>query len=222
MLKKILLGLAGVATLAVLIVGGINRTAAKTSDEYGTGSRSGRGQNAQSEVVYNLDEKFSGGNGSETGQGRGRSTGSENIVGVSAQAAAAVRGNGQGRSGGSTGSGGNGGGSRQAGATGEPLALAEEQFTELTTLQGSVASVDLADEVLINVDGGQIVLEGRSLSFAVSQGFTAQAGDEMVLTGFYDGEDFEVVQLTNQTSQQVIQLRESSGRPLWAGGGRIG
>ena len=178
MLKKIIVGLVSVGTLAVLIVGGVNRTIAKTTDEYGTGNRSGGGQNIRSEST--VDAIDAGG----TGQGR------------------------------------RAGGNRQAEAGSEPLVLAEEQFTELVTLQGSIASVDLAEAVLINTESGQIVLEGRALSFAVSQGFTAQEGDEMLLAGFYEGTDFEIVQLTNQTSQQVIQLREASGRPLWAGGGR--
>ena len=136
---------------------------------------------------------------------------SENAVSVSPQNAIDARGTGQGR---------RAGGNRQAETGSEPLVLAEEQFSDLVSLQGSITSVDLAEAVLINTESGQIVLEGRALSFAVSQGFTAQEGDEVLVSGFYEGEDFEIVQLNNQTSQQIIQLREPSGRPLWAGGGR--
>ena len=211
MLKKIVIGLVSVGTLAVLIVGGVNRTIAKTSDEYGTGERSGGGQKSLSGIANDLHTQYLGGNGSKAGSGGGQNSRSENAVGVSPRNAIDADGTGQGR---------RAGGGRQAETGGEPLVLAEEQFSELVTLQGSITGVNLAEAVLINTESGAIVLEGRALSFAVSQGFTAQEGDVVLVSGFYEGEDFEIVQLNNQTSQQIIQLREPSGRPLWAGGGR--
>ena len=51
------------------------------------------------------------------------------------------------------------------------LNLAAEQFTELVELEGKISSVDLTEDVLIETSDGQIILEGRSLSFAVAQGF---------------------------------------------------
>ena len=49
LLKKIIIGVLSGALLVVLIVGGVNRTMAKTSDELGNEAGAGRGRNAQSE-----------------------------------------------------------------------------------------------------------------------------------------------------------------------------
>ena len=49
-----------------------------------------------------------------------------------------------------------------------------------------------------------------------------EAGDEVSATGFYDGEDFEAGQITNQTAEQTLLLRDEDGRPLWSGRGRRG
>ena len=95
------------------------------------------------------------------------------------------------------------GDSEQVGTNRDPLTLSAEQFTELTELEGTISSVNLYEGVFIDTSNDQIVLEGRSLSFAVAQGFTAQAGNDVLLEGFYEGTDFEIVQITNRTSGQV-------------------
>jgi len=92
--------------------------------------------------------------------------------------------------------------------------------SDLVELEGIIASVDMIEEVLIDTNDGQIVLEGRALSFAVAQGFDAQAGNDVLVEGFYEDAVFEIVQITNQTNGLVTTLREPTGRPLWAGGGR--
>lgn len=210
MLKKIIIGLVSVATLAVLIVGGINRTVAKTSDEYGNEGGAGKGRYAQSGGVNDIQPRSSAENRSEANTGKGRYAESDDVNDLRTQTVEYQGGNGQGR---------RAGRENQTEMSGESLNLAEEQFTGLVELKGSITSVDLAEEVLIDTDGGQIILEGRSLSFAVSQGFNAQMGDEVLLEGFYEGTDFEIVQITNLTSGLVTTLREPIGRPLWAGGG---
>ncbi|MCD4671223.1 MAG: hypothetical protein K8R77_01050 [Anaerolineaceae bacterium] len=210
MLKKIIIGLVSVATLAVLIVGGINRTVAKTADVYGKEDGAGKERYAQSDGVDDIQPRSSAENRSEANTGKGRYAESNDVNDLQTRIAEYQGGNGQGRRAGSE---------NQAEMSGEPLNLAEEQFTGMVELNGSINSVDLTEDVLIDTDGGQIILEGRSLSFAVSQGFNAQMGDEVLLEGFYEGTDFEIVQITNLTSGLVTTLREPTGRPLWAGGG---
>ena len=74
MLKKIIIGLVSVGTLAVLIAGGVNRTIAKTSDEYGTGDRSGGGRNSLSGIANDLHTQTLAGNGSKGGSGGGQNS----------------------------------------------------------------------------------------------------------------------------------------------------
>jgi hypothetical protein len=185
MIKRIIIGLVFAATFAVLVLGGINRTMAKTSDEYGTGSGVGAGQ-GQSERIskeQDLDEEDVARNGNG-GQGRRAD------------------------------------GEQQQGNNGIEVNLADEHFTELIELDGKISGMDLTDAVLIETESGQIALEGRGLSFAVSDGFNALVGDDVQVQGFYEETDFEIVQIVNLTSGLVTTLREPTGRPLWAGGGR--
>lgn len=188
MLKKITIGLVSVIALGVVIVGGINRTVAKTSDVYGSEAGTGKGRLSQS-------SHFDGSQSYSTAEDRGE---------INA-------GNGQGRQ---------GGGRGQEDTVGAQLNLAAEQFTQLVSLEGKISNVDMSEEVLIETSDGQIILEGRALSFAVTQGFDAQAGDDVLLEGFFEDDEFEIVQITNQTNGLVTTLREPTGRPLWAGGGR--
>ena len=208
MLKKIVIGLVSVTALGVLIVGGINRTVAKTSDVYGSETGTGKGRLSQSSHFDGSQSKSTVEDRSEKNAGNGRDIESG---GAQNQTAAYQGGNGQGRQ---------GGGRGQEDTVGTQLNLAAEQFTQLVSLEGKISNVDMSEEVLFDTRNGQIILEGRALSFAVTQGFDAQAGDDVLLEGFYEGEDFEIVQITNQTTGLVTPLREPTGRPLWAGGGR--
>ncbi|NOR83494.1 MAG: hypothetical protein GQ526_08385 [Ardenticatenales bacterium] len=89
-------------------------------------------------------------------------------------------------------------------------------------LQGTVVSVDI-DTLLVELGSGeQVSMENRAWWFALEQGFSVQAGDQVILSGFYEGEDLEVGRIENLTSGQSVLIREQGGRPMWAGGGRRG
>jgi hypothetical protein len=104
---------------------------------------------------------------------------------------------------------------------GVPLVLAEEQFTETETLTGTVQSYD-EYELWVNTDQGNILIDGRSLSFALEAGFTANVSDSVSLYGFYEDGDFEVIRINNLTTGQTTTLRDESGRPGWSSGGNGG
>jgi hypothetical protein len=139
------------------------------------------------------------------GQGRGRSG--------DALTAYTADGNGQGRGGY-----GQGRGNEIGGQAGVGLAPA----TEWVTLQGVVAYVDQNALVTTTGEGGQVTVENRPWQFAQEQGFLAQVGDQVTLTGFYEGSDLEVRQITDSTNGKTVLLRDESGRPGWAGRGRRG
>ena len=111
---------------------------------------------------------------------------------------------------------------RNGGSSGtrEELLLAEEEEHEWTSLAGFVTSLD--DESLwIDVDQeGDLEITGRAWSFILDAGLIFSIGDELELEGFFEDGEFEVSYLVNLTSQENLQIREDSGRPLWSGGAR--
>jgi hypothetical protein len=117
-----------------------------------------------------------------------------------------------------------GGGQGQATAAGDGSGIPqpEAEVDEWLTFDGAVTGVD--DDVLVvqTTSGEEIRVENRAWWFAQDQGFSVQVGDQVRIVGFYEDGDVEVGQLTNLTSGQWVTIREESGRPLWAGGGRRG
>jgi hypothetical protein len=98
----------------------------------------------------------------------------------------------------------------------------QAEVNEWIMLQGVVTSID-ESALIMQLNSGELVtVENRPWWFAQEQGFSAEVGDEIELAGFYEGENFETGQFTNLTSSLVIDIRQESGRPLWAGGGRNG
>jgi len=106
----------------------------------------------------------------------------------------------------------------------------QAQVDEWVTLEGTVVSMD-SDELVVQAnDGQEILVDGRPWQFTQEQGFSVQVGDQVTLIGFYEdvdpstgsGHSFEVGQISNASNGQAVVIREDSGRPLWAGGGRRG
>ncbi|MGD8624288.1 MAG: hypothetical protein PVJ34_07120 [Anaerolineae bacterium] len=103
---------------------------------------------------------------------------------------------------------------------GDGTGTGQAQVDEWLTLAGSVVSVD-ADELLVQTDDGQqILIDGRARRFLDELGFAAQIGQRLQLTGFYEDGDFEVGTVENLTTGQTVEIRDETGRPLWAGRGR--
>lgn len=96
----------------------------------------------------------------------------------------------------------------------------QAQAEGVMTLQGVVVSVN-QDALMVRTDDGQAVtVEGRPWLYAQEARFTAQVGDQVSLTGFDDGDQFEVMQIQDKTNGQSVVLRDETGRPGWAGRGR--
>ncbi|MCO6453351.1 MAG: hypothetical protein J5I90_21390 [Caldilineales bacterium] len=220
MWKKIIGIFVLVVVIGLLVFGAVNRTQARAEKEL-----SGRGAEAVASV-----EGYTGG-----GQGRGRTQ-----VEATVQAEHEVyEGQGRGwqnqsgetadletrgwqnRSAESTTQAGRGQ-QRQSQAAQNAQPLAESEDHEWLAWTGTVTAVD-ADELMLESDAGeQMLIEGRPWSFAQEAGFTAQVGDEVKLLGFDEDGEFETGVFVNQRSGQEVQIREESGRPLWAGRGRWG
>ena len=113
-------------------------------------------------------------------------------------------------------------GSGRGEASGDSIGAPQAQVDEWVTLEGVVT--DVQDEALMIElsDGGELIIERRAWSVAQELGFDTQIGNPVVLAGFYEGDDFEVGRITDQSGGSEVVLREISGRPLWAGNGRRG
>jgi hypothetical protein len=153
-----------VGLAAVLIIGGVGRTQAKTSldsEIYSRGGGNGNGNNGSGYEAVDHDEQTT---------------------------------------------------------YGVPLVLAEEQFSETVTLSGTVQSYD-AYELWVSTNQGDILIDGRSLSFAIESGFSTNVGDSVSLSGFFEDDAFEVISINNLSTGQTTTLRDDSGRPGWSGRG---
>ena len=175
MIKKIVLGTLFTGLLALLVVGGINRTVSKT--EAGTENR-GQGERA-----------------TETSAGKSNGPGSNRLGSEVGE---------------------------EDCNDGESDGVGRTEVDEWVELFGAVAEVD-EHEMLVELENGEnLSVSGRPWRFALESAFEISNGDAVRLVGFYEGDRFEVGTLTNNSSGQSLQIRDESGRPIWAGGGRRG
>lgn len=212
MVKKVLLGTLFVGLMAVLVVGAVNRTVAKTENDTGTHEVQGQGRNddGSNSLAYN-------GRGGQ-GQGQQGATGKTRSQGRGQQdASGEASGQGQSQQGQLQGGNGNGRNSGQSaqGAVGT-VPYVETEDHEWQSLWGVVQSID-ADQMTIRTSAGDVQVTDRPWTFAQEQGFQAKAGDQVSLSGFYEDDTFEVGGLTNVSTGLETKIREESGRPLWAG-----
>ncbi len=97
----------------------------------------------------------------------------------------------------------------------------EEESKGMVSFTGTVTQVNEDLLVILSEKGNEIVIENRAWWFATNAGFSAGMGDSIALNGFYEAVDkFEVSYIENLTKGLEVQIREGSGRPLWAGNGR--
>lgn len=91
---------------------------------------------------------------------------------------------------------------------------------EGVTLQGKVVSVDNTTLLAQTSSGEQVIVENRPWQYALSVNFSAQVGDRVEVTGFYESNEFKASQINNLTSGKSVVLRDATGRPGWAGRGQ--
>ena len=208
MIKKVIGMTLLVGLVGVLVVGAVNRTLAKTDEPLGLESRYRRGQQEFTPQVVSEEEPCAEtGNlqqearGKGFGQGLDRSTQTESRFGS-----------------------GRGGYGKQSRPGGGNFNNGQTGIKTWVTLEGTVQQADaLALVVNLNDGGGQVEILNRAWGYAQSAGFSAEVGDSVRITGFYDQEGkFEAKLIKNLASGQSVTLRDEGGRPMWAGRGRWG
>jgi hypothetical protein len=169
-----------------------------------------------SSLDLGVDDLFSSSQaqGRGQGQGQGQSRGHRQGQG---QGGGQGQGRepGQGRGKGQSGAQGQG----QGNTSGQPQAAQHNWVT----LVGEVVAANEQNLMVSTAEMGQLTVLLGPPGFASQQGVTFNPGDAVTLLGF-SGENnmFQAGQITNDTSGQMLLLRDPNGRPLWAGRGQGG
>ena len=214
MIKKIFVGVLLAGVFGLLVLGAVNRTLAKSSSfeplALSEGNQRGNGTEGgyRSGELLNQLENY-------TGQGK-NNNGMELKYNSQESKDGLVRPGGNSNGGAGLGQGG-GHGSNSSESLGVGLANVEIWENPITVIVDSLSS-DLI--VVSNDEGFQLEIEGRTLSYMVENNFQISEGDALVLIGFYDNDKYEIGSVTNSTTGQSMDIRDATGRPLWAGRGR--
>ncbi len=68
-------------------------------------------------------------------------------------------------------------------------------------------------------DGAQARARRAAWGYAREQGFSAEVGDRLTLTGYRTSGGFEIATMVNEENGGEVALRDENGRSLWAGRG---
>jgi len=88
------------------------------------------------------------------------------------------------------------------------------------TLSGQIIAVGSEAFEIQTGTAGILEIEGRPMRFALEIGFVPGVGNEVVVGGFYENGEFEVATIEDLTNDQIFQIRDAYGKPMWGGGGR--
>ena len=207
MWKKIALGVVLTGVIGVLVAGGVIRTLDKTGNVAEARGLGGQGR-GNSEVAYAASDSSAeaglavGGNG-RGGNGRNVDV-DESYIGENVQDAW------------------NGRGGSQRDEDVERQYLYNEtvpedwdEFMGVVT-QAPAAGVDM---VIITESGEELVI-GTGPGYMESQGFVLEEGEVVQVQGFWEEDEFKATVVTRLSDGESFALRDESGRPAWAGGGR--
>ena len=95
----------------------------------------------------------------------------------------------------------------------------QAQVDEWVTIQGTLVSFQGGSMTMATDDGELIVFQTGQPRFFADQGITFQVGEEIIVVGFYEGEQFTAGEITQVATGLRVMLRDPNGRPLWAGPG---
>ncbi len=87
---------------------------------------------------------------------------------------------------------------------------------------GVVTAVN-GDVLVVDTDRGEtLIVEGRTWMYTLDQGFQAEVGDQLALSGFYEDGEWKTNEIENLSNGMRLVIRSDRGRPMWAGQGRQG
>jgi hypothetical protein len=189
MLKKVLVGGFLLLMACALVIGGISLFG---QSEHAYAQRE-RGQGERNVIARGADIQTA-----QNGQGRGRGDGGTGSDDRAAPNGVYGRGQGQGNA----------------------RSLRPELQAETANWQTVEGVVVETTELVIETAGGQTVQVGLGPShYRESQGFVLQIGDSVKVSGYVEDGEFKAGQIEKPDTGESIVLRDSFGRPMWAGQG---
>jgi len=92
-----------------------------------------------------------------------------------------------------------------------------QEIKEVSVIACQVLDISNRGITLQLVNGPTVSVTGRAWRYAQTLGFSTQVSDTLWLEGFYEGDHFEIMRMTNLEMNQRISLRDETGHPLWNG-----
>ena len=107
----------------------------------------------------------------------------------------------------------------QNGNNGEGTGESQIQIDEWVTLEGTLMSFQGGNMTMSTAGGEIVAFQTGQPRFFAEQGVTFQVGDEIIVVGFYQDDQFTAGDITQVAPGELVMLRDPNGRPLWAGPG---
>lgn len=239
MIKKIFIGVLIAAAFILLVLGAVNRTLAKVNDQTLLSSQEKVQENRAIKQATNQSLQLAKNTNNSTNAGANGNAG-QNGGGNNADRSTDCENSGQhgegnnaspSSSNGNSGQNGRGNNTNQStsdentatnghgnNSSENNLGAREANQVDWIDLNGELTQIETDLWIITLLDGSQIELEGRALSFLMDQGFDASVGDQISIRGFYEDDHFQIGQIYNQNTDQDCVLRQETGQPLWSGG----
>ncbi|OIP72791.1 MAG: DNA-binding protein [Oscillatoriales cyanobacterium CG2_30_40_61] len=88
-----------------------------------------------------------------------------------------------------------------------------QQRERTVTISGTVQSV-VGNQFTLNDDTGEVIVDAGPRWYHT---INVSPGEKLTVTGEYDDDNFDAFQITRANGETII-IRNSPGRPPWAGG----
>jgi hypothetical protein len=113
----------------------------------------------------------------------------------------------------------NGQGGNAAQGDGDHVPEPQAQADEWVTISGTLMAFQGGNMTMSTFEGELLSFQTGQPRFFAGQGVSFQVGDEIVVVGYFDGEQFVAGDITQAATGLRVMLRDPNGRPLWAGPG---
>ena len=102
---------------------------------------------------------------------------------------------------------------------GDHISEPQAQVDEWITIEGTVKSFLGSQMTIATPEDEIITFQTGQPRFFADQGVTLNVGDEIIVVGFYEGDQFIAGDITQVATGLRVMLRDPNGRPLWSGPG---
>ncbi len=102
---------------------------------------------------------------------------------------------------------------------GDPIADPMLQAVEWVTIEGNLMAFQGGNMTMSTTEGEIVAFQTGQPRFFSDQGVSFQVGDEIVVVGYYENEQFMAGDITQVSTGLRVMLRDPNGRPLWGGPG---